>query len=63
MTAIYPTKVCMACGDKAQPNKTKIFLTKTWQMDSCDVCNEEKPVTEPSGFSNPHFEREGGGNV
>ena len=56
MTAIYPNQVCKSCGDKAQTDSRKVFLTATYHMGICDVCGDDKPVTDPATFSNPQFD-------
>ena len=40
----YPVWVCWQCGDKAQPDKRRIFSESTYHEDICDVCKERKPV-------------------
>lgn len=53
--------VCSDCGKKAltlPENKGKSqYSISTWHTCKCDVCGEEKPVTQARDFMYPVFER------
>jgi len=50
----YPNRVCRECGLKASGGKA--FTLSTFHKNICDVCGEEKHVTEPRDFFYPIFE-------
>ena len=50
---VYPTWVCNDCGLKASGGKC--FTVSTFHMSICDVCKEDKAVTEPRDFYYPDF--------
>lgn len=50
----YPSWVCYECGIKA--SKGKSYVCSTYHDGICDVCGEEKSVTEPRDFFYPDFE-------
>lgn len=47
----YPDRVCEDCGRKASGGKQ--FKFSTWHIANCDVCGEEKAVTQPRDFFYP----------
>lgn len=56
----YPQWVCEDCGKKAaKKSYIKQMFVSTWHMDKCDVCGEEKAVTEPRDFGYPKFNDKG----
>jgi len=53
----YPNWVCQECGSK---ESKKQFYMSTWHKGKCEVCGEEKKVTQPRDFYYPNF---GGGGM
>jgi hypothetical protein len=53
----YPEWVCYDCGINARlaVGKFTPIGTATYHIDKCDVCEEEKEVTEPRDFGYPKF--------
>ena len=49
----YPTWVCQYCGYKASKGEQRTL--STWHINTCNVCNEQKEVTEPRDFNYPNF--------
>ena len=49
----YPTWVCQDCGYKASKGEQR--TVSTWHINTCDICNEKKEVTEPRDFYCPNF--------
>jgi len=49
----YPEWVCQKCGQNASTKGQ--FNLSTWHIGTCDVCSEEKNVTEPRDFFYPDF--------
>lgn len=49
----YPHLVCRDCGLKA--SNGKCFEVSTWHVNKCEVCGEEKEVTESRDFFYPKF--------
>lgn len=43
----YPEWICADCGEK---NGRKECNIATWHEGKCDLCGEDKPVTEPRDF-------------
>ena len=51
----YPQWICSDCGNKYGRRKCGIA---TWHNNTCDVCGEEKAVTEPRDFGHLKNESE-----
>lgn len=49
----YPHWVCNECGLKA--SKGRQYKVSTWHIGKCEVCGEEKEVTESRDFFYPKF--------
>lgn len=49
----YPHWVCQGCGIKA--SKGKSFTISTFHVNICEVCEQEKSVTEARDFYYPDF--------
>jgi hypothetical protein len=47
----YPQWSCWECGTKHGTKKERIA---TWHFGKCDVCNQNKNVTQPRDFG--HFQ-------
>jgi len=52
---VYPVWVCRDCGLEASGGKC--FSLSTYHVNKCDVCEQEKAVTEPRDFYYPSLER------
>ena len=61
MNTNYPTWVCADCGLKASGGRC--FEVSTYHVGKCDVCGQEKPVTEPRDFYYPEFKEATDGKV
>ena len=48
----YPQWSCWECGTKHGTKKERI---STWHFGKCDVCKENKGVTQPRDFG--HFQK------
>jgi hypothetical protein len=48
----YPQWSCWECGIKHGSKQVKL---STWHFGKCDVCKENKSVTEPRDFG--HFQK------
>lgn len=46
----YPARVCFACGEKWGRNKKFHDHGCTVHFDTCGICGDERPVTEPRDF-------------
>ena len=56
----YPNWACWDCGTKHGANK-KQERVSTWHYGKCDVCGENKNVTEPRDYGHfPHWFKEKG---
>ena len=55
----YPVWVCHDCAYKAQDQKQFIFNRMTFHHGRCDICGEEKGVTQPRDYGYPNFDVEG----
>jgi len=49
----YPSWTCRDCAIKAKGKHHG--GCSTWHLGACDVCGEEKSVTEPRDFGYPKF--------
>lgn len=47
---IQPNWVCFSCGNKYRAKPPIQDHVSTIHMGKCEVCHEEKPVTEPRDF-------------
>ena len=49
---LYPDWVCLDCGNAAGNGMPPGHLA-TFHEDTCDVCEQQKSVTQPRDFCNP----------
>lgn len=52
----YPTWTCHECAVDNGGAMVKSHLA-TWHSGVCDVCRENKPVTEPRDYRYPKFKK------
>jgi hypothetical protein len=56
---IYPDFVCKECAERAggssKRSRALCNMVATYHMGKCDICGQEKPLTQPRDFGYPNF--------